>query len=252
MNRLLIAAAAVAATALSPAATAVAAPGATLTPNKAGKASRLHVELDAAAADFGGRFPDAVVADIQKGFKLDPKAVATTCSDAAANSVSCPAAARIASGSAVISAGAFGTYTAKVEGFLAQTKQAGDLAGVILQITEPQTQIKKSVRGRVVVGGGEFGYQIRFEQLTAALPPLPPGVTLQLQSLAFDVGANRTVKKKVKKKVNGKRRTVTVKKKYSLITNPKTCTAAGWKARVTARFTDGSQVVRDYTVTCTA
>jgi hypothetical protein len=254
MHRSFLVAAGVAATVLGPAVAVAAAPGAHLSPNKVSAASRLHVEVDASAADFGGRFPNTVVATVQRGFKLDQKAVAITCSDEQAAAVSCPAGARVSTGQAVVSAGAFGTYTAKVESFLATTKQAGDLAGVVIQVTEPSTGTRKSVRGSVRAGTGDVGYELRFENLQQALPTLPPGVTLSLVSLNFEVGANRTVKKIVKKK-NKKTKKVkkkTVVTKYSLITNPATCAASGWTATVTAVFADGSQVAREYAAPCQA
>ena len=199
----------------------------------------------ASGETFTGRSPSTVSVLVQRGFKLEPKARARTCSDPA----NCPSASRIGAGRAVIEAsGGFfpagpQEFTAQLELFLAKPRRSGDRAGLVITYNEPQTGTSGALTGRVIrLASGPYGYELRVEGLEATAPSFP-GLTARLKSLEFSAGAKRTVT--VRKR--GKRRRVT----YHLITNPSRCDGA-WENAVRATFPDGTTAERVFASPCSA
>lgn len=225
-----------------------------LVPNTAGKPSTLSLDLNPEEPG-GTETPRSVSLFIARGFKYDRRARAVRCSDADAQQVSCPAKSRIGAGQAMATASGFlvpgGSmdFTASIELFLARPA-AGDVAGVVVQVSEPTTGVRQSAKGRLVpVAEGPFGLELRFDQFPGT-GQVPPGVAVDVKRLQLTVGAKRKVRKvkrvRKKKKVVKK---VTVRR-YYLITNPPTCEGS-WPFQVRVGF-PSSELVRDGTIACTA
>jgi hypothetical protein len=231
---------------------------ATLSPNTPAKASKLHVGLSGTAPELAGALPESVALDVQRGFKLDLRSVAARCAGTALTSGDCPSSSRIGVGQAIVHAGGFlnQDIPATLDFYLADPTQAGDLASVVVVVKA--AGLKGVVRTRLLtLTDAGFAYQLRLEGIASAVPTFP-GVTFGLKSLSLDVGAARTVKKTVVKKVRvtrkGKRVTVrrTVRRKvtYSLLTNPRFC-GTQWSVRLTVRVA-GSDRSRELGVPCAA
>jgi hypothetical protein len=231
---------------LSGAAGAVAqAPGLTISlqPNVTGRPSNLIIEADGQAAQNDSRVPRSAVLSIQRGFKLDPRARSARCTTRQAADFECPKASRIGGGAAVVTAsgaivpGGSQDFTAAIDLFLAPPERPHDLAGVVVYVHEPTTGTRGTSTGRLVARGrGPYGYELRFERLSAGQSP-PPGVTIKLKHLELRVGARRTV-------TRAGRRIV-----HSLITNPATCDGT-WNGHGVVTFTDGSTSETGLQVAC--
>lgn len=50
-----------------------------LTPNTPGAGSRVHVEVSGTAPEIAGSLPESISLGVQRGFALDVRAVAVTC-----------------------------------------------------------------------------------------------------------------------------------------------------------------------------
>ena len=223
-----------------------------LDPARAGKASRLSLEAGGSAVSAGQQAPRVVSLFITRGFRLDPRARATTCSEEERRRLVCPAASRIGAGAADGEA----TYLLQrfafrvtFDVFLAEKAQRGDVAGIAVVAREEQSGRSGSGRGRVLRSGDPaFGYELRFDSL--ATSQAPPGATVDLRRLALEIGAHRTVRRKRTVRRRGTRRRVVRKRRYDLIRNPRTCVGS-WPYRVRATFHD-SEAVRDGSVACSA
>jgi hypothetical protein len=229
-----------------------------LTPNTAGAGSRVHVEVNGAAPEIAGSLPESISLGVQRGFALDVRAVAVTCTGPALTSGACPAASRIGTGQAVVHASGLVNQDipATLDVFLADPVQPGDVASAVVLISG--AGVSRAVRTRLLAPtSGPIGYELRLEGIAAAVPAIP-GVSFALRSLSLDLGARRKVTKTTHKRVrvtrNGRRVTVrrTVKKRvtYDLLRNPKTCSGQ-WAVRLTVRVA-GVDRVRDIGVPCAA
>jgi hypothetical protein len=222
-------------------------------PAKANRATTGTLSVrDLPADPPGTAAPDVLVLAMQPGFTTDPKGAPGRCADADAQKVACPEPSRIGKGTAVIEA-TFGTtvqeYTAALEVFLTENvRQPGDLAGLALEIKEPQTGTNMTVPGRVVKTGRNGGPEIRFEGLAKSIPPVPPGITVRIKSFSTAIGRHRTVTKKVKRKHSKKKRVV--KTTYAIVRTPKECDAA-WTATLAIIRTDGSEMTQPLSASCT-
>ena len=76
------------------------------------------------------------------------------------------------------------------------------------------------------VSTADGGLVVDFDPLPAG-PPFE-GVTYRLKRIAFDLGADRVVKKRKVRRVNGKRKVRVTKKRVHLITNPRRCEGGSW------------------------
>ena len=218
-------------------------PGAVrLSPDLAGRASELRVEISGdALAPAGGEQPRALSLFGTRGLKVDARAVARRCTDAQADAFDCPAASRIGAGSAqgraegaLVPGGGF-DFTASIDVYLAPARQQGDVAGVVIIVREPQSGQRFNGKGRILkVASGAFGSETRFEGLSGG-GQLPPGVTVRLNRVEMRVGARRTVRRKVTVRRNGVRRRVTKRFTYSFLTNPRTCTGS-WPYRLRVEY----------------
>jgi len=217
---------------------------ASLTPNTPAVGSKLHVDLSGTAPELAGALPESVALVIQRGFKLDVRAVAVRCAGVALTSGACPEASRIGKGQALVHAsGSINVdIQATIDVFLADPVQAGDLASAVVVLRA--AGMSGAVRSRLLtLTDPAFAYELRLEGFAAAVPAFP-GVTFALRTLSLDFAARRKVTKTTIKRVrvtsHGKR--VTVRRKvrrkvtYDLLRNPTTCPAAGaWALGLTMR-----------------
>ncbi len=228
-----------------------------LVPNTASAGSRVQIEVGGSAPELAGALPESVALGIQRGFKLDVRAVRVRCTGAALTSGKCPAASRIGGGQAMVKASGFinQDIPATLDVFLADRVQAADVASAVVVISA--VGLSRAVRTRLLAPpSGAFGYELRLEGIAAAVPAFP-GVSFGLRSLTLDLGAKRRVTKTTYKRVRVTRdgRRVTVRRKvtrrvtYNLLTNPKTCTTGAWVVRLTVRIA-GADRVRDIAVAC--
>lgn len=219
-------------------------PGAVqLSPNVAGSASELRVQLGAEVLGQRDANEQARALSLfgTRGLKLDPRAVAARCTDSQADAFDCPPSSRVGDGSAqgraegAIVPGGGIDFTATIDIFLAPARQEGDLAGVVVLVREPQSGRRFSAKGRIIrVASGPFGSETRFEGLSGG-NELPPGVTVKLNRVELRVGARRTVRRRVTVRRGGRRVRVTKRFRYSFLTNPRTC-AGSWPYRLRVEY----------------
>jgi hypothetical protein len=228
-----------------PAAAAAKGPIVKLDPNAAGRGS--HLTVDAYPGNPGnGQAPRSVVVSAARGFKVDARARAARCSAAQARKFECPAASRIGGGTAfghatgaIVPGGRY-DFKAAIKSFLAPPQQKGDVAGVVVQVSEPTSGQRGTVTGRVVrVKDGPYGLELRFDNLGAAAPSYP-GVTISIDHVKLRAGASRTVVRKRTVTRDGRRVTVRRKHRFDLITNPPKC-AGAWPFRVTIGYADHNE-----------
>jgi hypothetical protein len=227
-----------------------------LTPNTPGAGARVHVDVSGTAPELAGSLPESIALGVQRGFALDVRAVAASCTGPALTSGACPAGSRIGSGQALVhTTGLLNQdIPATLDVFLADPVQPGDVASAVVVISG--AGLSRAVRTRLLAPAtGPIGYELRLEGIADAVPAIP-GVTLALRSLSLDIGARRRVTKTSTKRVrvtrNGRRVTVRRKVKrrvtYDLLRNPKTCSGT-WAVRLTVRVA-GADRVRDIGVPC--
>lgn len=245
--------------------------GVTLEPNVAGRPTALVVNVDPRTAESSSsELPESLAISFQRGFTFDARARPGRCSEQQAQDVACPDSSQIGNGEARGTAQTIAgpvAFTAKIEVFLANPQNGGDIADVILELREPQSGRNISARGRFTpFATGDFAAELRFN--VGQQGSLPPGVTsIEVERLQLRTGAKRTVTyrvtKTVRKRIAGaqctvKRRrrprtftcTVTRRRTLSLITNPITCQGE-YLIRLSARYSDGRTVERDATPACT-
>lgn len=167
---------------------------ATLAPNNAGAAS--HLKIDAEGSGGGlepGKLPVSLEFAVQNGFTVDPKAVSGVCSNSQADNGKCPSNSQFAAGTIDLIAHGpgFGSsgqrYTADLALYVGEPQQPGDPAGAVFYFIEPTSGYNGSSRGRIAtLSDPTYGTEVRFEKLP--LPPLPPGVSFDLQNLKLDIG----------------------------------------------------------------
>jgi len=233
MRRLLIAALTIASTGALAATAAAAGPGGTAQaqPNQAGAGS--HVLVDMQGADGGmrpGKIPTSLAIGLQKGYAVDPAAVAGICTDEQANDMKCPPNSIVGTGSFDLLAEgfAFGPngqhFTAQLTFYRANPRQPGDAMGVVFSFIEPSSGFHGASIGRVAtLDDPVLGPQFLFDQLP--IPKLPSGFKFTLQRMRLDLGAGaatppvrvRKAKKRkhrckrvVKRTRSGKKKTVFV------------------------------------------
>lgn len=239
-----------------PAAAPAQTPGAavTVSPNTPKTGTRLAVDLDGAQlGDTGGRPPQSVRLLVQPGFAFDPAAVAGRC---AAGAATCPADARIGSGTATIRytlLGIPGSTVATLSAYVAAPR-SGDLAGIVLRVAAPDLNRTFTAHGRALRAAAPDGLELRFEDLLGGRA-LPPGTQVSLARLQLTAGASRTVtttkvrRRRVRVKVrrNGRARTVVrskrvrvkVRTRHDLLRTPPSCPGA-WTGRVLVTLADGA------------
>ena len=203
-----------------------------LSPNVAGQGSRLIVDAQNLGSAGGPRVTSTVLG-LQRGFELDVGSRSKRCSRAQAESFSCPAAAKIGTGFAIVRAtgaivpGGSMDFRAEITIHLAPKRRPNDLAGVVISVQEPKTGQKGIAYGRLVSRPQQaFGQQLRFDSFPAT-GESPAGVTVTLRRLHLEASAFRRVRR------NGRRI------RLALIRNPAGCRGS-WRARSEVGFSDGT------------
>ncbi|MBA2506084.1 MAG: hypothetical protein H0V29_09085 [Thermoleophilaceae bacterium] len=184
------------------------------------------------------------------------------CADAAADAFTCPATSKIGAGQAVITvSSALGTLdvVAGIEAYLGPGRGSAARA-VFLEINEPNSKTQRNIRAQVVqTNGNQFDYELRIDSLAGFQQALPPGATATLKRLTMQVGAARTERRTILKRVRSKGRDSRGRRKlvkkrtrrsfgYALLRTPDTCTGA-WTIQVRAQFQSGL-LVRDANAPC--
>jgi hypothetical protein len=202
-----------------------------LHPATAGAGTTVVLNADPVALGFPNKAPKVVTLGLERGFRLDPGAVARRCRAAAAKKASCPARSRIGTGSATgkyAIGPAGGNFDATITAFLGKPAHKHALPQIILEISEPQLGTVSSSGQIVRSRHGRLGYRLHFNFSSL---PVPPGLTLSLNSLKLKVGASRRGR--------------------SLVANPRTCNGQ-YLVRLAIDYVSGSPVVRDAEPACRA
>jgi hypothetical protein len=217
---------------------AIAAPAAaqgtaTATPNTVKTGTSLHIELDATQPPVSGRLPTQTVLSVEKGFKLDTKAVAKRCTKAQADEDACPARSRVGNAT-VVATYAGSDYTIPIRLYLAKPRQAGDLAGFAAVATIFGSDT--AVMGRVVKATTDpYGMSVILPTPGGDLSSFP----ISFKSFSADMGATRVVKKRKHRK------------RHWLIRTPSACTGT-WASNAVFTFGDGSTAEVLAPIACTS
>lgn len=199
----------------------------TATPDRAGKASRLHFEVDGLASPIDGRLPSALKMTAP-GFKTNLKALSRRCSEQAAKLNECPRGSLMGKGFLLVGVTApDGVRDVKIaiRVYLHSRTRILAVAFVFGWRVVPATL---STKGGLVVD---------FDPLPAG-PPFP-GVSYTLKRISLDIGAKRVIRKRTVTRVSGERRARVTKRRVHLIQNPQACSGS-WDSSVSLRFPDGS------------
>jgi hypothetical protein len=211
----------------------------TATPDTAGKASRLHFEVDGLASPINGRLPSALQVTAPR-FKTNLKAVSKRCSEQSARLNECPRGSLMGKGSLLVE--------------VTESTNVRDVPIAIKVYLHSSTRILAVayVLGwRVVPGTLDAAdrFRVTFDPLPAA-PPFP-GVSYRLKGITLDFGARRVITKRTVRRVNGVRRVIVTRRRVSLIRNPASCRRS-WPSTVSLRFADASVALFDTPITCSA
>lgn len=240
------------------------APAGTITFDPARIISATTLKVDASGEGLGippNELPQQLTFALQRGFEVDGRAVKARCTDALADAFNCPDSSKVGAGSAVITvAGPTGSLdvVASLDAYLGPGSGA-KVGTVFLEINEPNTKTQRNVRAQVVaVNDGQFSYELRVDSLASFQQAVPPGFTASLKRLTLQVGAARTERKVITKRVrlksrNGKRGKLVKRRTrrsygYSLLRTPDTCQGA-WTIQLRAQFQAGL-IVRDALAPC--
>jgi hypothetical protein len=172
----------------------------------------------------------AVELDLAHGFRFDPLA-ADTCSDSQARAGTCPSTSTIGRGQGkIVVQGRYlprTPYAVSATLYLAGPRHSGDIAGVVLDLYETESQLHATILGRVVVlRRGPYGIALRFSHADAGLPT---DYDLSLLQFTTVLQAHRSV--------------------HDLLTNPGSCTRRGWPVQLLIESGGQQQALRS-SITC--
>jgi hypothetical protein len=151
--------------------------------------------------------------DLARGFHFDPRAAAT-CAAAQAKAGTCPADSAIGDGSgAIVVHGPYlprTNYDVGAGVYLTAPTHRGDIAGLVLDLTQGQSQLHAMLQGRVIpLRTSRYSIALRFADASKGLSP---DYELILRQVALKLQASRTVDSRT----------------YHLLTNPAPCVKPGW------------------------
>jgi hypothetical protein len=198
------------------------------TPDEAGKPSTLRFNVDGLAPAIGGRLPSALRLTAP-GFKVNLDALSKRCSEQAAKLNECPRGSLMGKGSLLIGVTApdgVRDVNIAINVYLHSRTKIFAVAYVFGWRVVPATL---KTRRRFVVD---------FDPLPEAPPFAGVSYTLKRISLAF--GANRVIRRRVVRQVDGTRRMVTIRRRGHLLRNPATCRGR-WGSSMSLRFWDGTE-----------
>lgn len=187
-----------------------------VTPDTPNSHSTLKLTARGPLSESG--LPTSLKLTAQKGFESSAKSVAVLCnpkSKAVTSNSSdpCPAKSKIGAGEVLATVEPFGKETVPFTMYLGRPEKTGDIASIVISAQVPSSGTENVV-GRLFkdAAGG-------IEILFAHLPKAPKGFTITFNKLTFSARA--------------------VRGKYSLITNPPTC-SGHWRGTFTLVFADGT------------
>lgn len=189
----------------------------------------LVLDVRPAGVPTGAR-ATSLVLSAPPGLGFDPRAAARTCGPRRAQAFRCPAASAIGSGqveghaSGPLVPNARLDFAASVGLFLAPPS-AGDLAGVVMEVSEPITGKRGTITGRVVPTA--TGVALRFDDIAGAQPSVP-GVGISIDRVLMRAGSTLAG--------------------HSLITTPPGC-AQPWAFLLTVTY-PGHNAVHEEPVAC--
>jgi len=167
---------------------------------------------------FGGAHPptgklSTLELDLTRGFRFDPRAAAT-CAPSQSHAGACPADSAIGGGSGeIVVHGPYlprTTYNVAAEVYLAAPTHRGDIAGLVLDLTQQQSQLHATLLGRVIpLRTSQYSIALRFADASKGLSR---DYKLILRQVALRLQATRTVDSQT----------------YHLLTNPTPCVKPGW------------------------
>ena len=151
--------------------------------------------------------------DLARGFHFDPRAAAP-CPAAQAQTGACPADSAIGGGDGeIVVQGKYlpqTSYSVSAAMYLTAPTHRGDIAGLVLDLTQAQSQLHAVIRGRVVpLPTSSYSIVLRFAD---AGKTLSSNYDLNLRRLALKLQASRTISSHT----------------YNLLTNSTRCTRRGW------------------------
>ena len=151
--------------------------------------------------------------DLARGFHFDPRA-AVPCPAAQAQTGACPSDSAIGGGDGeIVVQGRYlpqTNYSVSAAMYLTAPTHRGDIAGLVLDLTQAQSQLHAVIRGRVVpLPTSPYSIVLRFAHASKALSS---NYDLNLQRLALRLQASRTISSHT----------------YDLVTNSTPCTRRGW------------------------
>jgi hypothetical protein len=212
---------------------------ATATPDQAGKASRLHWEVDGTVPPISGQIPRSLTMSAPPGFTLNTAAVAKRCKPVQAQLDECPRKSRIG--------------TAELRIHVEKPSGPRDLpVPVTLYLGRKNTLLAVAFLAgpRVVPGSisGSNGITVRFDPLPT--PPPIAQVSYSFLGVTVDLGAHRTITRKATShKKKGKKGRRGRKVRVDLVKNPPNC-AGTWVFSSTLGLPDGTAPVFTTPVAC--
>jgi hypothetical protein len=212
---------------------------ATATPNNAGKASRLHWEVDGTAPPISGQIPRSLTMSAPPGFTLNTAAVAKRCKPLQAQLDECPRKSRIG--------------TAELRIHVEKPSGPRDLpVPVTLYLGRKNALMAVAFLAgpRVVPGSisGSNGITVRFDPLPT--PPPIPQVSYSFLGVTLDLRAHRTITRKASHKTKGKKARRGRKIRFDLVKNPPNCASGTWAFSSTLGLPDGTAPAFTTPVAC--
>jgi hypothetical protein len=224
-----------------------------LSPSVARQHPTLSIDARPTSGSGVNEAPSSIVLELPRGLRVDRQAPRKLCSPAQASNSRCPTASGIGRGfvdatvAGYLQPGGSFDLIGGIEAFLEAPVQPGDIAGMVLQVTESISNQRGSLIGRIVPvrGGGPFGVEIRFDGLPGGLPyqgavatltsPGAPlaGITVTIKRLRLTIlSVSRAVRLKGRR--GGIRRFAT----HFFLANPPICKGA-WPYEMRAAFPSG-------------
>lgn len=219
------------------AAAAAAVPSTATATTKSDRGRTLSFGANAVGPPVNGRIPSSL-AFTAPGFRLDRRAVAKRCQHEQAVLNECPAQSRIGVGKMtihVVTPKFTRDTTLPIAAYMASKNRVLAVAFLGGPHVVPATL---STTG---------GITLRFDPLPA--PPAFPSTTLSLDSVSINLGATRTVVKRMHRRIHGKRRTIVKRTRYYLVHNPATCNGPDLSS-IAMGFPDGTSATLPTPVPC--
>jgi hypothetical protein len=165
--------------------------------------------------------------DLARGFHFDPRAVAA-CSASQATSGACPSDSSIGGGSGqIVVEGPYlprTTYNVGAAMYLTAPTHKGDIAGLVLDLTQDQSQLHAVLHGRVIpLTTSAYSIALRFADASKSLSI---NYHLILRQIGLRLQASRTIDSTA----------------YHLLTNATPCRKHGWPLQLSMTSAKGAWI----------